>query len=110
MIRKQALIELRNKVKDDHSNFSWLAISDTGLTHLYAYFYAAWNKDSLDAAKALHEALLPGWYYNIAPGFAHVFPHHDNGDQEAQTGLHDTPSRAWLLAILEALIAQEPDT
>lgn len=75
---------------------------------------------SLDAAKALHEALLPGWEVNasmspcqggwetainlwngrMAPDSCEVIIL----DHEA-----DTPARAWLLAILDALIAKETD-
>lgn len=62
---------------------------------------------SLDAAKALHEALIPGWSYNLAPGFCHAMPPHDNEDQEEHTGVDDNLSRAWLIAILKALIAKE---
>lgn len=61
---------------------------------------------SLDAAKALHEEVLPGWAWWFEPNqethFAGVYsaPHlflAGNG----------TPSRAWLIAILKALIAIE---
>lgn len=62
---------------------------------------------SLDAAKALHEAVLPGWWYNLAPNYVHVFPAHENGDQDAFTGLSGIPARAWLIAIIKELIAQE---
>ena len=61
---------------------------------------------SLDAAKRLHDALLPGWIYNLAPSFCHVFPATDNGDQDASTGQSDQPAHAWLLAILRALQAK----
>jgi hypothetical protein len=103
--RKEALIELRDKVKAGKSIFPNDFPSD--------FKGKPWairaHEGSLDAAKALHEAVLPGWIYNIAPGFAHVIPPHDNGDQEAHTGLSETLARAWLLAILEALIAKSED-
>jgi hypothetical protein len=67
----------------------------------------AYCNGSLDAALALHEAVLPGWVYNIAPRYCHVIPPHDNGDQEAITGFADNPARAMLLAILAAMIEQE---
>jgi hypothetical protein len=102
--RKQALIELRDKVMagEDPGFEAWVDV----------FFRSAFNaieafNGSLDAAKALHEAVLPGWVYNLAPGFCHVMPPHDNGDQEATSGFNDNPARAWLIAILEALIAQE---
>ena len=64
---------------------------------------------SLDAALALHEAILPGWHWNLAPGYCHVIPPHDNGDQDALTGHNQSPARAWLIAIIRALIALEED-
>lgn len=61
---------------------------------------------SLDAAKALHEAVLPGWEYgydgSIAwvkmPGLRTSYRH------DAMNG---HTARAWLIAIIKALIAQE---
>ena len=62
---------------------------------------------SLDAAKALHDALLPGWDWsvcNVAPdkGAADI----GNGTGKLITAIADTPARAWLLAILRALKAK----
>lgn len=60
---------------------------------------------SLDAAKALHEAVLPGWGWEL----------HDNGactvfDHEESflyvVGNSDTPARAMLIAVLEGLKAK----
>jgi len=74
---------------------------------------------SLDAAKALHEAVLPGWAVDrmgIWPGGSAsvriVGTHighdgdrwHNFKDGEAE-GVSPIPSRAWLIAILRALIA-----
>lgn len=65
---------------------------------------------SLDAAKALHEALLPGWFpgmsQNVHSGqwFAWVqdkFTYHFKANHQ------DNPARAWLLAILRAYEAQQ---
>lgn len=62
---------------------------------------------SLDAAKALHEAVLPGWewtfYYDgeccvqDARAFSYAY-------EKAES---DNPARAWLIAIIRALIAME---
>lgn len=80
---------------------------------------------SLDAAKALHEALLPGWRYAVDGGA-------NGADAEVHTepvqklipggsmcsvieSVHSAcinepmPARAWLIAILKALIAQEQE-
>lgn len=60
---------------------------------------------SLDAAKALHEALLPGWYWSLAEdddyGFCcKVF------FKRLYNEYSIVASRAWLLAILRALEAE----
>lgn len=60
---------------------------------------------SLDAAKALHDAVLPGWEWRGR----------DDGRwwvwrtaSDLQVGEADgNPARAWLIAILKALIAEE---
>ena len=66
-------------------------------------------RGSLDAAKALHEALLPGWFpgmsQNIHYGHWYVWV------QAKATLKHfsaedDSPARAWLIAILKAYRAQ----
>ena len=62
---------------------------------------------SLDAAKALHEALLPGWDFDInSTTGACVYI---NDPDTAFVGCDDVSNlaRAWLIAILKALIAQE---
>lgn len=72
---------------------------------------------SLDAAKALHEAVLgPDWAINITLGAAFWdvdlthFPYRDEDrrqEWDVTVGPEDDPARAWLLAILDALIAKE---
>lgn len=62
---------------------------------------------SLDAAKALHDALMPTWQWVVSESGAQVSPH-------GATNFHffvanTNPARAWLVAILRALEAtQEP--
>ena len=81
-------------------------------------------RGSLDAAKALHEAVLPGWAVErvtMWPGrngmcSAHLWGTHDkdgerwhnsvDGRAEAKS---DNPARAWFIAIIKALIAMEPE-
>lgn len=69
-----------------------------------AYHMMAAQLGSLDAASALHEALLPGCAVTITMD-----------DEEAVVSIHyphfagaalRTPARAWLLAILRALAAE----
>lgn len=68
----------------------------------YAY------KGSLDAAKALHEAVLPyGWGFETFSLAGEVVLKR-NKPIDRHYGFADmSPARAWLLAILRALIAQE---
>lgn len=62
-------------------------------------------RGSLDAAKAIHDALLPGWHWCADDGqgqdspFWHVFEF--DGERRAE-GEAKTPARAWLIAILAA--------
>ena len=122
MTRLDALIALRDKVMSGDAKTTqdiWDAFSiDGGMTHHALGVFPAYN-GSLDAAKALHDAVLPGWTVNNL----HQLRKPDNG--MPTTGvwscllfrygpqiLHvetkaETPARAWLLAILEALIWQE---
>jgi hypothetical protein len=66
---------------------------------------------SLDAAKALHDAVLGDkWSWNLYDeGQASVALGGSAEDGEYFGATADTPARAWLIAILEALISQEAD-
>jgi len=64
---------------------------------------------SLDAAKALHEAVLPGWIGNFGTdGFAKVAKGGRVQTVMEVARVDDNPARAWLIAILRALIAPPP--
>ncbi|MDE4176374.1 hypothetical protein PXK01_19635 [Phaeobacter sp. PT47_59] len=111
MTRLEALKELAAKVEAG----TWDEVSEAfplpALT--FPNFGRAYH-GSLDAAKALHDALLPAswivfsidqdsarrWYVTLSDttGRAGTIPH---------TGHRSNPARAWILAILRALIAQE---
>ena len=75
----------------------------------------AWRNGSLDAAKALHEAVLPEWAWtkgfsivDAGSTFITVFlEHEDDNKWEVFFGANDNSARAWLIAILKALIAGE---
>ncbi|MBN8189531.1 hypothetical protein JF540_22860 [Salipiger thiooxidans] len=73
----------------------------------------AWSTyhGSLDAAKALHEAVLLGWGWNAGVYGARVWPYPDEMARKPgviQVEDHEiSPARAWLLAIFSALIALE---
>lgn len=60
---------------------------------------------SLDAAKALHEALLPGWEWRLRVNMAWVWTTPSTiqgGDEIEDDSGAGLPARAWLLAILKA--------
>lgn len=67
---------------------------------------------SLDAAHALHKAVLPGWAWeggtlsNSATVYAPNYPGEDF-EAPCYSGEDPDPARALLLAILAALVAQE---
>ncbi len=62
---------------------------------------------SLDAAKALHDAMLPGWGYRVSPSYAIVMhPRLSGPAVEKDATSQENPARAWLLAILRAYRAQ----
>jgi len=64
----------------------------------------------LDAAKALHDALLPGYGWGAGPWGARVWLYSDDqkwdGSVRQEVEMIDTPARAWLLAILRAHAAK----
>lgn len=78
----------------------------------WEYFALAMD-GSLDAAKALHDAQLPGWRWKITCGeltcYVAVFPPTMEAGNR-HTATHDNPARAWLLAILRAMEAEGRDT
>jgi hypothetical protein len=97
----------------------------TGLSQRQrADVFLAYN-GSLDAAKALHDAVLPGWVVRhtwggplgadaiaIPAPYTHVFrPRMSESDEPlgANSSGYEgcNPARAWLIAILTAMIAQE---
>ena len=108
MTRKEALAELIAKVEvgiwlpdvlaklpDIHTDLTWKAY-----------------QGSLDAAKALHEAVLPrcewGCGFDEDEGFGAGVT--SGGREFVIHGGATSPARAWLLAILRALHSMEPDT
>jgi hypothetical protein len=81
-------------------------IMDNNWLHEYGLAFKAYE-GSLDAALALHEAVLPGWKWcrfanSDSIGVISPAPGH-----ECWSYADPIPARAWLLAILTALISQE---
>lgn len=65
------------------------------------------SQGSLDAAKRLHDALLPGWIWNVVDSETTVWPGFPGDPGDHQTGYCEgNPARAWLLAILQAVKAK----
>lgn len=124
MTQLTALKELAEKVEagaaPDYSLIRRGVVHDwDGVGDFVSRSYA-WNAyiGSLDAAKALHEAVLPGWLVSIVPipsrltatysqdtvwhNAVRVFKPHVSGE----TAKNTDPARAWLLAILRAKISE----
>lgn len=79
-------------------------VGETCHDHAYRAF-----QGSLDAAKALHEALLPGWHWSVSGDYAAVMDHDGSDDflgLKHFPASSPQPARAWLLAILRALAAE----
>ncbi len=107
--RKDALTALRDKVQAEKVGqwFNW----DSGIKGHGADAKLAY-KGSLDAAKALHDAVLPGWTRDVdatAPECGidvtlwRPMPCGQDGHFRAT---HECEARAWLLVILSVLIAE----
>ena len=110
MTRKQALAELIEKVEAGDRSAS---LRKTPLKGFGGYYEGCLN-GSLDAAKALHEAVLPDFIaYPQAGGssagvrvWSCTVENWIEG-QEYHGENQPDPARAWLLAILRARHAQE---
>jgi hypothetical protein len=72
----------------------------------YVYIVDAHN-GSLDAAKSLHDDVLPEWDWIIGVGGATVVNPDENEDSFHGNSYSSNPARAWLCAIVKALIAAE---
>lgn len=106
MTKLEALIELRDAVKADDDFDMLPAFPNLHHRNLFVSSYTG----SLDAAKALHEAVLPGWAWTVGDNEAVVYgPNEWIGEQDHFVAVvsDSNPARAWLLTILGALIAQE---
>ena len=113
MTRKEALAELITKVEAGEATYphGWTFYDVFPHDKNFARVQDSYN-GSLDAAKELHEAVLPGWRYMITHG-----PSGDTVVVAERLGVDvdtigvalDNPARAWLLAILKALHSMEKD-
>lgn len=115
MTRKKALGELIAAVEagelDFHGHRDFIPLSGKEAILAFTAYHG-----SLDAAKSLHEAVLPdeGWHVEWVakyPGLA-LKPAAwcaSVGWGTRYAAYAENPARAWLLAILKALHAMEPD-
>lgn len=108
MTKTEALKALLEKVEARHPTCPIYQINRAFSRCFQRVFRDAFH-GSLDAAKALHKALLPGWMYCHVPCAVTVARQerlHDGMifDAPSEEGME---SRAWLIAILKALIAIE---
>ncbi|AGG91232.1 MULTISPECIES: hypothetical protein [unclassified Sulfitobacter] len=127
--RREALEALRDKVKAgvDIQPREFRVIAPEGLIandDLYEFWIDAWvnaekaHNGSLDAARVLHDAVLPGWGASISvkerdDGFVMAWlsenlNHNPKARRAEYRGYKIDPARAWLLAILSALISETP--
>ena len=112
--RKQALTDLLAKVEAGKANGKFGPImndhwcGDKIIDTMRAY------NGSLDAAKALHDAVLPNesWMVRWVSKYPNLFGS-CGGSHQAKVGwgeehiaYSDNPARAWLIAIIKALIAK----
>lgn len=107
MTRKEALEALLAKVEAGAATMPEIhaVLQRDGLNSTSAY------NGSLDAAKALHEAVLPDWGYLdlLRRGQRHTARISVDVFCKTETGVSDSLARAWLIAIIKALISMEPE-
>ena len=105
MTRKEAMAELIEKVEagEPAKVETWFAALGVG-----DYLARDAAGGSLDAAKALHEAVLPEWIWGRQKNGALWVAKRPYTFRVAPGG--NNLARAWLLAILRALYAREAGT
>ncbi len=101
--RKQALQDLLAKVEAGRVEWASIKLAFRPSRNNCISFEGAFF-GSLDAALLLHNAVLPGWWFSIDWVSASVTPSSHDAGVWFQ-GVNDgNPSRAWLVAIIKALI------
>jgi hypothetical protein len=113
MTRLEALKELAKKVEAGETLTIFGRSDPCGLGRARMHLVTAYQ-GSLDAALALHEAVLPGWFVRGLTQRGHDIWHATIwpelsivGREDMVIGKSATPARALLLADIRALIAQE---
>lgn len=98
MVDLRKLIEAVEAGRDDSEKWH-PALGEHGYTAMMAFH------GDLNAAKALHDALMPGWGYLISAHDAEIWREGEYPNTIAAQ-VKDNPARAWLLAILRATEAE----
>jgi len=105
-VNKQALIDLLEKVEAGNDAIVQFMCVRMNPWDVWGHTIDAY-RGSLDAAKALHEAVLcagdPQYGYMVGPQYARIMHPSCGLVCDARS---DNPARAWLIAILKALIAK----
>jgi hypothetical protein len=124
MTRLEALRDLKAKVEAgeyDVRAFRAVWPFSEGHDDIGSHALYAMKDNSLDAARAMHEAVLPGWWWKIGTCclsddacVSPEGPESVTADGREWSDITDVdirppenPARAWLLAVLVALIEQE---
>lgn len=114
MTRRESLAELIAKVEAGDASdvcavLGKMVVKDTPWD--FASQVISAHRGSLDAAKTLHEAVLPGWPWSVktlATDESQVWTNRAYGlHAMGYIGTAKDPARAWLLAILRALHSME---
>ena len=82
------------------------AARDSGNTFPHHLVMKAYS-GSLDAAKKLHEAVFLGWEWRLGLSNAVIWLVNGKDGAPRHSGMSHIAARAWLIAILRALIANE---
>lgn len=102
-----SLSKLIEAVERGDADFDWGFAASPSRKALPENWHDAMNAylGSLDAAKRLHDALLPGWGWETGANatFASIAQVWKSGRDKAHVATSETPARAFLLAILRAL-------
>ena len=83
-----------------------LATAVFGLSIMSVNIGSAYARKDLNAANAVHDALLPGWEWNIDAGDGAYVENRGDFGVPCPADIPGMPARAWLLAIFKAKQAE----
>ena len=85
-----------------------LAVQAFGLSDLCIDIGSAYARKDLNAALAVHDALLPGWAWTVDAGDGASVDNRGDVGPTYSGDIPGKPSRSWLLAILRAKEGDQP--